>query len=216
MNVLLFGATGAAGGAVLTACLKTPIVDEVRTIARRPLARRHPKLRSYTHSDFLNYDAVAEAFEDIDACLFCLGISTTQVKSDEEFRRINGDFALAAARLLKQKSPGAAFHYISGQGTNVNGRFMWQKVKGQIEIELMQEIGAVCWRPSAIAGEMSDSTTWMYKVGRPFFAILKPFRDLYIDGQDLGRAMLQATLDGRRSQIIENRQIREIAEKSTV
>jgi uncharacterized protein YbjT (DUF2867 family) len=36
MKILIFGATGLAGGSVLKACLAAPVIDEVRVITRRP------------------------------------------------------------------------------------------------------------------------------------------------------------------------------------
>jgi hypothetical protein len=45
----------------------------------------------------------------------------TQV-SKEEFVRISHDYTIAAAKLLKTESPGAAFHYISGKGTRAESR----------------------------------------------------------------------------------------------
>ena len=82
MKVLVFGATGSAGGSVLQACLLAPGVEEVRTISRRPLGIVHDKLRAFAHSDYLNYTAVENAFKDVDACLFCLGISVTQTSGE--------------------------------------------------------------------------------------------------------------------------------------
>ena len=48
MHVLVFGATGTAGGSVLRACLGAPKVGEVRAITRRPLA--HEKLRASSNA----------------------------------------------------------------------------------------------------------------------------------------------------------------------
>ena len=56
-----------------------PHVTEVRAVVRRPLDVAHDKLRVVIHRDFLDYGAVAEAFDGIDACLWCLGISVRQV-----------------------------------------------------------------------------------------------------------------------------------------
>src|SRR5262249_1600330 len=137
MNILLFGATGSAGGAVLEACLNASIVDEVRAITRRPLMNTSAKLRTYVHKDFLNYATVEEAFRHVDACLFSLGISSTQV-SPEEYRTISYSYPLAAANMLKAKSSRAAFHYISGRGTRADSRMAWARVKAQAEHDLME------------------------------------------------------------------------------
>ena len=211
MKVLLFGATGTAGGGVLRACLDAPDVEEVRTITRRALEVQHPKLRSVIHSDYMSYDAVADAFAGVDACLFCLGISATQVPDEAAYRRIIHDFAVAAASVLQRQSPHAVFHYLSGMGAGLNSRAMWARVKAEAERDLIAQIGAVCWRPGYIDGKVSENAPLFQKLLKPVFKLARPFRSLYIKAEDLGRAMLQATRGGMRSVIVENRQIRGMA-----
>ena len=208
MTILLFGATGSAGGSVLEACLSTERVDEVRAITRRPLQRDHPKLRVFVHSDFTDYQDMSGAFVNIDACLFCLGVSSTQVRG-EQYRRITHDYTMAAARMVKEFSPGAAFHYITGKGTQIDSRLTWARVKGQTEKELIELINAVCWRPAFIGG--ANTGPRLVRAVRPVLRILKPFKTLSVSGEDLGYAMLQATIEHMRGEIIENEQIREIA-----
>jgi uncharacterized protein YbjT (DUF2867 family) len=215
MKILIFGATGSAGGSVLRACLSSPQVDEVRVIVRRPPDLADPKLRAVVHDDYLDYTKVESAFAGVDACLFCLGISATQVSGEPEYRRITHDFALAAARTLRAQSPSAVFHFISGQGASLTSRFMWARVKAETERDLMAEVDAVCWRPAAIDGVPSRSEPRLFKIARPVLRVLlSPFRGLYVKGEDIGRAMLRATADGLRGRIIENAEIRDIAERS--
>jgi uncharacterized protein YbjT (DUF2867 family) len=214
MNVLVFGATGAAGGSVLRACLDSPHVDEARTIVRRPLKVAHDKLRVFIHRDFLDYEAVAEAFDGIDACLFCLGISVRQTSGEAEYRTITHDYAMAAARMVRRHSPSAAFHFISGQGTALNSRMMWARVKAETERDLMQEFGAVCWRPAFIDGADSDNAPRLYQAIRPAFRLLRGLRGMYVSGEDIGLAMIQATRDGMRGRIVDNREMRAMADRA--
>jgi uncharacterized protein YbjT (DUF2867 family) len=214
MNLLVFGATGAAGGSVLRVCLDSPHVDEVRAITRRPLRVEHERLRTFVHRDFLDYDAVAEAFGGIDACLFCLGISVRQTSGEAEYRTITHDYAMAAARMVQRHSPAAAFHFISGQGTALDSRMMWARVKAETERDLIDEVGAVCWRPAFIDGANSDNAPRLYQALRPAFRLLRGLRGMYVAGEDIGVAMIRATRDGECGRIIGNREIRAMADRA--
>jgi hypothetical protein len=214
MKILLFGATGSAGAAVLEACLAASIVEEVRAIVRRPLMHTSPKLRAFVHKDFLDYATVEEAFRSIDACLFCLGISSMQV-SKEEYRTISYSYPLAAANMFKTKSPGAAFHYISGAGTGPERRQLWARVKAQTEHDLIELVDADCWRPAFIDAKPSGNLPKIYELIQPLGRLFKPFPSLYVHGHDIGRAMLQATVEKLRRRTIENAEIRQIATRAT-
>jgi hypothetical protein len=124
MKLLLFGASGTVGGAVLQACVNMPIVTEVRVVVRRPLGRSNAKLREFVHTNYSDYAGVTEAFRGVDACLFCLGVSAAL---------------------------------------------------------------------------------------RPVLRLLKPFPSLYVSGEDLGRAMVEATKQNLRRRVIENAGIRTLA-----
>jgi hypothetical protein len=214
VKVLVFGATGAAGSGILSACLASPMVSEVRAIARRPPQAVHDKLRVIIHQDFADYSGAEEVFRGLDACFFALGTSVTQVPDEAAYRRITYDFAVAAAQSLKSQSPGSAFHYISGGGTRTDSRMMWARVKGATEQELIRLVGAVCWRPGFIDTPPSDSEPWLYRTMKPAFRLLRPFRSLYIHGEALGRAMIQTTGDGVRGRVFENAEIRAIDERA--
>lgn len=214
MKILLFGATGMVGNAVLETCLATSIVEEVRALTRRPLMNTSPKLRTYVHKDFLDYSTAQEAFRGIDACLFCLGTSVTQVSKDD-YRKISYAYPLAAAHMLKSQSPGATFHYISGKGTDAHSRMLWARVKSHAEQDLMELIEAVCWRPAFIDAKPSASMPKFYAIFVGLGRLAKPFPGWYVHGRDLARAMLQATVENLRCQAIENAEIRQIAARAT-
>jgi uncharacterized protein YbjT (DUF2867 family) len=214
MKILLFGATGSVGNSVLEACLAASIVEEVRAITRRPLMSTSDRLRTYVHKDFLNYATVEEAFRNIDACVFCLGISATQV-SKEDYRTITYSYTLAAANMLKRHSPSAAFHYISGKGTSPDSRMLWSRVKAQTEHDLIELVDANCYRPAFIDAPPSDTLPKLYALFYPVGRVFKPFPSLYVHGYDLARAMLQATRENLRRRVFENPEIRQLASRAS-
>ena len=44
--------------------------------------------RVYVLERLLDYGGAEEAFEDVGACLFCFGVSATQVSGEAEYRRV--------------------------------------------------------------------------------------------------------------------------------
>ena len=213
MIVLVFGATGLAGSGVLRACLDAPAVTAVRALVRRSTAVRHPKLREIVHADYLDYRAVAGEFAGVDACYFCLGVSVTQVPDETAYRRIHQAFPIAAARMLRAKSRSAQFHYLSGGRAHLESRWMWARVKAEAERDLMAEFSATCWRPAMIDGEQVANQPALTNFLRPVLrAVFRPFRSTYVWNDDIGRAMLQGTRLGITNRIIENAELRDLAD----
>ncbi|MFJ9704871.1 epimerase [Streptomyces sp. NPDC101234] len=152
MNVLLFGASGMVGQGVLRACLLAPTVDSVLVVGRRPLGVTHPKLTEVSHDDFTDLTAVGDRLTGVDACFYCLGVSSAGM-SEAEYTRVAYDFTPAAARALVAASPGPTFTYVSGEGTDSTeqGRTMWARVKGRAENDLLATpMNAYMFRPDYI------------------------------------------------------------------
>ncbi len=188
-------------------------MTEVRALVRRATGVTHPKLREIIHTDYLDYRAVAGTFTGVDACFFCLGISVQQVPDEAGYRRIHQAFPIAAAKMLREQSPAAHFHYLSGGRTALNSRWMWARVKAEAERDLMTQFGATCWRPAMIDGEPASSQPALVRVLRPVLrAVFKPFRSMYVVNDDIGRAMLHATRQRIRNRIIENAELRDLGD----
>ena len=199
---------------MLRLCLASSSVSEVRAVVRRPLGISDPKLREIVHADYQDFSAIDDAFAGVDACFYCLGISVMQVSGEPEYRRITHDFAMAAARALKARSRDAVFHFISGRGASLASRQMWAKVKAETEADLIAFNDAVCWRPAAIDGVPSAREPYVFKIARPILRVVfGPFRGLYVEGEDIGRAMLEATTQDLRGRIIENADLRDLADR---
>ncbi len=82
MHLVLTGATGLVGGAVLQTMLTTPAISKISILSRRPVAQAegHPKAHVIIHKDFANYDAgVLGQLKDVDGVVWAQGISSTKV-----------------------------------------------------------------------------------------------------------------------------------------
>ncbi|MET7619775.1 NAD(P)H-binding protein [Streptomyces sp. NPDC005408] len=197
MNVLLFGASGMIGQGVLRECLLDDRVESVVAVVRKPLGFTHPKLREVVHEDFTDFSSLAGEFKAVDACFFCLGISSAR-KSEEEYRRITYDYTLAAARALPS-NPSLTFTYVSGEGTDSteSGRSMWARVKGRTENDLLaMPFHAYMFRPGYIQPlHGATSRTRAYRLLYVGVSWLYPLLRRVIPKhvtttENLGRAML--------------------------
>ncbi|OAA69697.1 NAD(P)-binding domain protein [Cordyceps fumosorosea ARSEF 2679] len=147
MHLILTGATGLVGSAVLEAMIKAADVTQITVLSRRPVpladAARSPKVRVLLHRDFAAYDDpdLLARLRGASGCVWALGVSQTKVARDE-YVKITKDYALAAATAfsgLGGGDPPFRFVYVSGEGaTQTPGRFsaVFARVKGETESAL--------------------------------------------------------------------------------
>jgi uncharacterized protein YbjT (DUF2867 family) len=212
MKILILGATGAAGGSLLELALASPLVTEVRTISRRAITTGNVKHSGFQHGNLTDYAAVSDAFAGLDACFYCIGRATMLVQ-EEEYRILALDAPQAAAKELHARSPEAVFHYLSGQGASLASEQMWALTKAEAECALIDQYRAVCWRPGAIDARNTSGWPLLYKLMVPVIRLLVPSRRFYVKGDDLARAMLQLASTVARSCILENPEIRQLADE---
>ena len=212
MKILILGATGAAGGSLLDISLGSPLVTEVRTISRRAVATGSAKHTGFLHDSLSDFSPVSAAFAGLDACFFCLGRAVSLVKNESEYRALAYEAADAAARELHACSPSAAFHYLSGKGASLTSRQLWARVKAESEHNLMENHGAICWRPGVIDAKRTEGWPLFYRFVIPAIRLLAPAKRIYVTGEDLARAMLESASTNGRHRIYENPAIRELAD----
>jgi uncharacterized protein YbjT (DUF2867 family) len=216
MKVILFGATGMIGQGVLRECLLDPEVESVLAIGRRATAVRHEKLREIVHKDFLDFSTIEGELSGYDACLFCLGVSSTGM-SEQEYSRVTYDVTMAVARTLVKHNPDMTFIYVSGAGTDSTerGRMMWARVKGRTENALLEMPfkGAYMFRPGYIQplhGIASSRrlTRVLYGVMRPLYPVWKTLFPKYVTTtEQFGLAMIHVAKHGAPKRILENRDL---------
>ncbi|MEU7946921.1 NAD(P)H-binding protein [Micromonospora taraxaci] len=216
MRVAIFGATGMVGQGVLREALLAEDVWEVLTVGRRPTGQRDPKLRELTVADVGDLSSVRAELAGVDACFYCLGVSSLGL-DEAAYTRVSYDYPLAAARLLAEVSPQVTFVYVSGVGTDSSGqgRVMWARVKGRTENAIMELLpNGYAARPGFIQptyGAVSK-TRWYrfgYAVTRPLFPVLRRLLPNQVTTTDgIGRAMLRVAREGSPTRVLGNRELR--------
>jgi len=215
MNVLLLGATGMVGQSVLRECLLDPGIASVLVVGRSATGKSDPKLRELIRKDLFDVDGLDAELAGIDACLFCLGVSSAGM-SEADYTRLTYDLTLAWGKALARVNPKMAFLYVSGRGTG--GNSMWARVKGRTEDDLLALFPSAYMIRLAILrplhGEVAK-TKWT-RVGYavlgpllPIFRALSP--GLVISSEELGRAMIRAARDGAPKRILEVRDLQALA-----
>jgi uncharacterized protein YbjT (DUF2867 family) len=212
MKVLLFGATGMIGQGVLRECLLDPRVTQVRSIVRRPSGQLHPKLKEILHEDFLDFTSSEGDLSGLDACLWCLGMTSAGL-TEEAYRRVTVDLTLAAATTLSRLNPAMTFCFVSGAGSDSTeqGRIMWARVKGQAEnaVRRLPFKAVYVFRPGFIRplhGITSRTTLYriLYRVMGPFLPLLRLVApDSITTTERLAKAMIQAALEGAPKSVLE-------------
>lgn len=222
MNVLLFGATGMVGDGVLHACLDDPRVRRVTAVNRTPLGFSHPKMQEIQRADFFDFSDLADELPETDACFYCIGVTAFR-KSEPEYHRLTFDMTLAAGRALAEAHPGAAFCYVSGEGTDSTeqGRSMWARVKGKTENALLAlPLNAYMFRPGLIRTRQGkESKTALYRIGyvviAPIFPLLeRAFPNRITSTETMGQAMIAAATTGYPKRILETSDINKLAESA--
>jgi uncharacterized protein YbjT (DUF2867 family) len=224
MNVLLFGATGMVGQGVLRECLLDPAVEQVRTVGRTSTGANHSKLREIVHRDMWHYTEIEAELSGLDACFFCLGVSSAGMK-EQDYGRITYDLTMAAAGTLCRLNPQMRFSYVSGAGTDSTerGSSMWARVKGKTENALLRLpfAAAYMFRPGII--QPLHGVRPKAAVYRAFYIVFKPFLPLLrrvfpnhvLTTEEIGRAMLAVARHGYGKPILEVRDIRAVLQSAS-
>lgn len=223
MNVVIFGATGMVGQGVLREALLDDSVRTVVTVGRGPTGKKDPKLRGIVHGNLLDLGPIAGQLGDLDACFFCLGVTSSGM-TEADYRRVTHDFAVSAARTLLAKNPGMTFVFVSGAGADgtARSRTMWARVKGEAEnaIQKMPFKAAYVFRPAFIEplhGIRSRTRMYnvLYSLLRPLVPLVRLLFPAYVTTTErVGQAMLEVAKRGAPKAVLENRDINDVAARA--
>ncbi len=149
-RVLIAGATGVVGHALLQQCLADPSVAQIVVLARRPLPLAHPKLQVLQ----VDFAALPQLEIRIDECHIALGSTIKAAGSKAAFRAVDVDAVLAVAKVA-QAAGCQKLAVVSALESNAKSPVFYSRVKGEMEdgLRAMNFAQLVLARPSIIDGD---------------------------------------------------------------
>lgn len=212
MKIVLTGATGFVGSEVLRQALDDSSIDHITVLTRRSVGMSNPKLSEIILKDFLDYSKIADHLK-ADACIWCLGISQTEV-SKEEYVKITFDYTMAGARAMLAANPKLRFCFLSGRGADQDEKSisLYGKIKGRTEKELSKLSPNVFnFRPAFIRpARPGQKRPLVPTLFGPIAWVVDHFTDSFsVDSGTLARCLLDVAKTGADQAIIDNRSIRQ-------
>lgn len=216
MKIIITGATGLVGEGVMLVCLENPAVTEVLSISRKPLNRKHDKLKELILKDFSEIKNHSVQLSSYDACFFCAGVSVIG-ETEESFTQKTYGFVVPFAEALCQMNPAMTFNYVSGNRTDSTeqGKVMWARVKGRTENALLkQPFKAVyCFRPGfmkPVKGQRNVRAIYrVFEALYPLWLLVLP--NWTCTMRQVGLAMLNSVTKGYEKPILEVADIKQLA-----
>src|SRR5229473_6585421 len=153
-NAVVAGGTGLVG----TELLK--LLDQERRYGRiTSLVRQETVAAGRVENRVVSFDDLDRSeLPEVDDAYCCLGTTRRVAGSDDAFRKVDFDYVLAYARAA-HRAGAVRFLLVSATGANVESRFLYTRVKGQVEAAVttlgFHVVGVV--RPSFLIGRRAKA-----------------------------------------------------------
>jgi uncharacterized protein YbjT (DUF2867 family) len=167
-TILLAGATGLVGSAVLQRCVADRTIAAIIVPTRRPVSMKHAKIRNVV-MDLLSVengepsaglsDAIAKVSDGkIDAYISALGTTIKTAGSREAFISVDRDLVCRFAEIAKQQNARQVV-FVSSVGATRQASNFYLRVKGETEdmLERMKFDRVDILRPGVLLGSRQDS-----------------------------------------------------------
>lgn len=204
------------GQGVLRECLLDPDIERVVTLGRSSVGTTHPKLKNVLTKDLFDLSSVERDLTEIDACFFCLGVTSAGM-SEQAYSRITHDLTVSIAETLLRLNSRMGFIFVSGASTDSTerGRVMWARVKGKAEnaVRRMPFKWTYMFRPAFIQPLHGiKSRTALYRIPYTLMSPFTPFirrafPNVVTTTEVLGRAMINVARNGYPKPILETEDI---------
>lgn len=190
-TALIAGSTGLIGNQLLDLLLQDDYYGQVKAISRAPISIQHPKfINLVMDADGLTQHADQVMADDV---FCCLGTTIKKAKSKEAFRKIDYEYPLQLAQLLKTNGA-QQYSLVSALGADLSSSVFYNQVKGEVEAAIadLNFQSYHIFRPSLLLGPRTEARSGEEAAKKFFkyFGFLVPLKYKGIDSIKVARAML--------------------------
>lgn len=198
-SVVVFGATGLVGEALLAELSVANQVTSILSYGRRDPSHKCSKMRQ-VHGSFNALDVDLKDVQ-VDHCFIALGTTIRRAGSQQAFRDVDYRMVLDAATWAK--GAGAkTIALVSSVGANPNAFAFYPRVKGEVE-EALKALGVprlLIFRPGLLLGDRNEFR-FGEALATPLMRVLNlalvgsTARYRAISAEDVARAMVRMSLN---------------------
>jgi uncharacterized protein YbjT (DUF2867 family) len=216
-TIIVAGSSGLVGRETVKHLILDSACSEIILLVRKTSEFSHPKVRE------ILFDFTREKYElesvQADSMFICVGTTMKKAKTKETFKNVDLDIPVKLAKMALEKNI-QNVSVISAMGANSHSAFFYNKVKGEMESQLisLNLPSLTIVRPSLLIGDREE-----FRLGERFAEkVYKAFPNIYpkkyqpIEASMVAKAMLKANSDpqDKKVKIIENKMIHELSVKS--
>lgn len=152
-TALVLGSTGLIGNLLTRQLVESSAYEKVKVLVRKSLNWQHPRLQEIQ----VDFDRPNGLLAQADDLFCCLGTTMKKAGSPDAFRRVDYQYPLDMAR-LGQANGMKQFAIVTSMGADVQSRFFYSRVKGEIERDLtaLNLPTLLIFRPSLLLGDRSE------------------------------------------------------------
>jgi uncharacterized protein YbjT (DUF2867 family) len=133
----------------------------------------------------------------VDGGICTLGTTMRQAGSHQAFRKVDVDYPLAVAKLLRQYGA-QSFAFNSSIGANPKARAFYMRIKGEVEQKLIAcgFPSLTLVRPSGILGPRKPHRAWEARTIRAFHSLrpVLPRHYRVVPADKIAKALLEAAI----------------------
>lgn len=205
-TAIILGATGLTGNIILNKLIEDARYDTIKLFSRSKIEGLPNKVEQYI-GDLLNIEDFKLDFE-ADEVYCCIGTTAKKTPDKNLYKKIDYGIPVKAAKLSKENNI-STFLVISAMGANRNSNVFYNKTKGEMERDVLQQNikNTFVLRPSLIGGKRKERRL-LEKIGLAVFQVIEPLfigklkQYKVIDAETIAIAMINLANSTSNAEVI--------------